>query len=136
MFNIAALVHGEEALLAVGFIFTFHFFNGHVRPAKFPMDTVIFTGRISEHELKAERAVEYERLAKEGRLAAKEAPPPTAESQVVRLDRRRHRAGARHRRDRVDRVQPLLGTIEHAAARRDRRLAAAHAGRERPVLSQ
>ncbi len=81
MFNIAALVHGEEALLAVGFIFTFHFFNGHVRPAKFPMDTVIFTGRISEHELKAERAVEYDRLVREGRLTAKEAPPPTAESQ-------------------------------------------------------
>jgi cytochrome b subunit of formate dehydrogenase len=81
MFNIAALVHGEEALLAVGFIFTFHFFNGHVRPAKFPMDTVIFTGRISEHELKGERRVEYDRLVREGRLAAKEAPPPTAESQ-------------------------------------------------------
>ena len=81
MFNIASLVHGEEALLAVGFIFTFHFFNGHVRPAKFPMDTVIFTGRISEHELKEERLVEYERLVREGRLAAKEAPPPTAESQ-------------------------------------------------------
>ena len=81
MFNIAALVHGEEALLAVGFIFTFHFFNGHVRPAKFPMDTVIFTGRISEHELKAERGIEYERLVREGRLAGKEAPPPTAESQ-------------------------------------------------------
>ncbi|MCC7215462.1 MAG: hypothetical protein IT517_01730 [Burkholderiales bacterium] len=81
MFNIAALIHGEEALLAVGFIFTFHFFNGHVRPAKFPMDTVIFTGRISEHEMKEERRVEYERLAREGRLAAKEAAPPTAESQ-------------------------------------------------------
>jgi len=81
MFNIAALVHGEEALLAVGFIFTFHFFNGHVRPAKFPMDTVIFTGRISEHEMKEERLVEYQRLAREGRLTAKEAPPPTAESQ-------------------------------------------------------
>ena len=80
MFNIAALVHGEEALLAVGFIFTFHFFNGHVRPAKFPMDTVIFTGRISEHELRSERGIEYERLLREGRLAGKEAPPPTAES--------------------------------------------------------
>jgi cytochrome b subunit of formate dehydrogenase len=80
MFNIAALVHGEEALLAVGFIFTFHFFNGHVRPAKFPMDTVIFTGRISENELKSERRVEYERLIREGRLAEKEAPAPTAES--------------------------------------------------------
>ena len=82
MFNIAALVHGEEALLAVGFIFTFHFFNGHMRPAKFPMDTVIFTGRISEHELKGERAVEYARLAREGRLDAKVAPPPTQESLV------------------------------------------------------
>jgi cytochrome b subunit of formate dehydrogenase len=80
MFNIAALVHGEEALLAAGFIFTFHFFNGHVRPAKFPMDVVIFTGRISEHELKGERRNEYDRLVREGRLAAKEAPPPTNEA--------------------------------------------------------
>ncbi len=80
MFNIATLVHGEEALLAVGFIFTFHFFNGHLRPAKFPMDTVIFTGRIAEHELKGERLVEYERLVREGRLAAMETTPPTAES--------------------------------------------------------
>jgi thiosulfate reductase cytochrome b subunit len=80
MFNIAALVHGEEAMLAVGFIFTFHFFNGHLRPEKFPMDTVIFTGRISEHELKDERAVQYARLVREGRLEAELAPPPTAES--------------------------------------------------------
>ncbi|MEP7181865.1 MAG: cytochrome b/b6 domain-containing protein [Betaproteobacteria bacterium] len=80
MFNIASLVHGEEALLAVGFIFTFHFFNGHLRPRKFPMDTVIFTGRIPEHELIDERRVEYDRLAREGRLAAKETTPPTDES--------------------------------------------------------
>jgi cytochrome b subunit of formate dehydrogenase len=80
IFNVASLVHGEEALLAVSFIFTIHFFNGHLRPAKFPMDTVIFTGRISEHELRTERPAEYERLVREGRLAAKEAPPPTAES--------------------------------------------------------
>jgi len=80
MFNIAALVHGEEALLAVGFIFTFHFFNGHLRPEKFPMDTVVFTGRISEHELKAERAVQYARMEREGTLNAALAPPPTEES--------------------------------------------------------
>jgi len=82
MFNIAAMVHGEEALLAVGFIFTIHFFNGHLRPEKFPMDTVIFTGRISEEELKGERAVQYERLQGEGRLAEKEASPPTLESRA------------------------------------------------------
>jgi cytochrome b subunit of formate dehydrogenase len=82
MFNVATLVHGEEALLAVGFIFTIHFFNGHLRPEKFPMDTVIFTGRISEEELKDERAVEYERLQREGRLAGREAPAPTIESRA------------------------------------------------------
>ena len=38
VFNVAMIVHGEEALLAVGFIFTIHFFNGHLRPEKFPMD--------------------------------------------------------------------------------------------------
>ncbi len=80
MFNIATLVHGEEALLAVGFIFTIHFFNGHLRPEKFPMDTVVFTGRIPEHELKEERAMEYARLQKAGELEAKVAPPPTTES--------------------------------------------------------
>jgi cytochrome b subunit of formate dehydrogenase len=80
MFNIATLVHGEEALLAVGFIFTFHFFNGHLRPEKFPMDTVIFSGVIPEHELKDERPVEYARLKSAGALAAKEAPPPTRAS--------------------------------------------------------
>jgi cytochrome b subunit of formate dehydrogenase len=78
VFNVATLVHGEEALLAVGFIFTIHFFNGHVRPEKFPMDLVIFTGRISEHELKEERPQEYERLLREGRLAQVETTPPGA----------------------------------------------------------
>jgi cytochrome b subunit of formate dehydrogenase len=82
IFNVATLVHGEEALLAVGFIFTIHFFNGHLRPEKFPMDTVIFTGRISEEELKHERAPQYERLAREGKLAAYEAPAPTLESKT------------------------------------------------------
>lgn len=82
MFNLATLVHGEEALLAVGFIFTIHFFNGHLRPEKFPMDTVVFTGRISEAEMRHERAAEFERLEREGRLAAMEAPAPTMESRA------------------------------------------------------
>jgi hypothetical protein len=69
LFNVALLVHGEEALLAVGFIFTVHFFNSHLRPEKFPMDPVIFTGRITEDELREERADEYDRLRRERRLA-------------------------------------------------------------------
>ncbi len=68
VFNIALLIHGEEALLAVGFIFTMHFFNGHLRPEKFPMDRVIFTGQVSEAELREERPAEYARLVAEGTL--------------------------------------------------------------------
>jgi len=76
VFNVSAVIHSEEALLAVGFIFTIHFFNSHLRPEKFPMDLVIFTGRVSAEELRTERPVEYERLIREGRLAALRTEPP------------------------------------------------------------
>ncbi|MCX6551723.1 MAG: hypothetical protein NTY02_12100 [Acidobacteria bacterium] len=68
VFNIAMLIHGEEALLAVGFIFTIHFFNGHLRPEKFPMDSVIFTGRVTVDEMEEERPAELERLTRAGRI--------------------------------------------------------------------
>ena len=68
VFNIALVIHGEEALMAMVFIFTVHFFNGHLRPDKFPMDLVIFTGRVPEEELKHERPAEYERLVAENGL--------------------------------------------------------------------
>jgi cytochrome b subunit of formate dehydrogenase len=76
IFNVAILIHGEEALLAAGFIFTIHFFNSHLRPEKFPMDLVIFTGRVSEKELLEERPAEYESLFKEGTLELLRADPP------------------------------------------------------------
>jgi len=75
-FNIALLVHSEEALLAVWFIFAIHFFNNHLRPQKFPMDPVIFTGRVSEEEFRAERPLEYERMHQQGKLEAMTSDPP------------------------------------------------------------
>ena len=66
--NVATIVHSDEALLAVGFIFTVHFFNTHLRPEKFPMDIVIFTGRMSLEEFKEDKPDEYEALVKSGRL--------------------------------------------------------------------
>ncbi len=66
--NVATIVHSDEALLAVAFIFTVHFFNTHFRPDKFPMDTVIFTGRVPVEELKQDRPREYEELVKTGKL--------------------------------------------------------------------
>jgi len=85
VFNIAMLIHGEEALLAVGFIFTMHFFNGHLRPEKFPMDTVIFTGRVSLDEMRDERPDELARLEETGRLDALRAGAP--EPWVLHLGR-------------------------------------------------
>jgi cytochrome b subunit of formate dehydrogenase len=77
VFNVALVIHGEEALLAAAFIFAIHFFNSHLRPEKFPMDHVIFTGRLSEEELREERPAEYARLSQSGGLAGlKTYPPP------------------------------------------------------------
>ena len=66
--NVAMIIHSDEALLAVGFIFTIHFFNTHLRPDAFPMDTVIFTGTVPFEEYKHDRPREYEELKKSGRL--------------------------------------------------------------------
>jgi cytochrome b subunit of formate dehydrogenase len=66
--NVAAIIHSDEALLAVGFIFTVHFFNTHLRPEKFPMDLVIFTGRMPLEEFKEDKPAEYEALVKSGEL--------------------------------------------------------------------
>lgn len=66
--NVATIIHSDEALLAVGFIFTVHFFNTHLRPEKFPMDIVIFTGRMDVDELQRDKPSEYDTLVKSGRL--------------------------------------------------------------------
>ena len=52
----------------VGFIFTIHFFNTHLRPEKFPMDIVVFTGRMPVEELKRDKPAEYEAVMKAGTL--------------------------------------------------------------------
>lgn len=66
MFNVATIVHSDEALLATGFIFTVHFFNTHGRPEKFPMDFVIFNGQISKQELVEERRDQWQRYEEAG----------------------------------------------------------------------
>ena len=75
IYNVAFVLHGEEALLATGFIFTIHFFNSHFRPEKFPMDMVMFTGQVTEAELRHERPAEYERLVEQGKLDTLASPP-------------------------------------------------------------
>ncbi|MBK5274478.1 MAG: cytochrome c3 family protein [Desulfuromonadales bacterium] len=65
-FNVATIVHSDEALLATGFIFSVHFFNTHGRPEKFPMDFVIFNGQIGKEEMLEERGDQWKRYEEEG----------------------------------------------------------------------
>ena len=81
--NVAVIVHGEEALLATAFIFSFHFFHNHLRPENFPMDVVIFTGKMTMARFKDERAVEYERLVREGKLHTIMTNPPSRFAQIA-----------------------------------------------------
>ncbi|MCW8905960.1 MAG: cytochrome C [Sedimenticola sp.] len=68
MFNIATLVHAEEALLAAIFLNSVHFFNVHFRPERFPMSTTIFTGAIPFEEFRHDHREEYERLTASGEI--------------------------------------------------------------------
>jgi cytochrome b subunit of formate dehydrogenase len=75
MINVATIIHSDEALLATGFIFTIHFFNTHLRPEKFPMDLVIFTGRMPVEELKMDKPAEYASVVATGKLEERLAEP-------------------------------------------------------------
>ncbi len=82
IFNVATLLHGVEAFLAVTTLFVVHFFNNHFRPGKFPLDIVMFTGSWGRQELALERPEEYRRLQESGQLAERLVPPP---SRIARL---------------------------------------------------
>jgi cytochrome b subunit of formate dehydrogenase len=76
MINVATIVHSDEALLAVGFIFTVHFFNTHFRPERFPIDTVVFTGGEPLEKFKLDRPREYQELVEQGKMEERLVPAP------------------------------------------------------------
>lgn len=79
--NAAYVVHSEEALLATGFIFLFHFFHTHLRPESFPLDPVIFTGSQPLERFMDERPLEYQRMVESGTLEENLVPAPTKEQE-------------------------------------------------------
>ena len=84
--NVATIIHSDEALLAVGFIFTIHFYNTHFRPDKFPMDTVIFTGRVPLAEMKYDKPREFEDMERSGELKERLVEPvPSRYEHAVRV---------------------------------------------------
>ena len=76
--NVAILIHGEEALLASGYIFVVHFFNEHLRPGHFPMDVTVFTGSQTEEDFREAHPEEYARAVDGGELAAMRTQAPSA----------------------------------------------------------
>jgi cytochrome b subunit of formate dehydrogenase len=79
VFNVATLVHGEEAFLAAVFLFTVHFFNNHFRPDKLPPpDVVMFTGTQSLEEFRRDHPAHYQRMVNSGEISKHlvDAPSP------------------------------------------------------------
>lgn len=74
-FNVATVFHDYEAMIAIVFLFVVHFFNVHLRPDKFPLDAVMFTGRATADYVAEEHPLQVERWPQgEGRPQ-----PPSAE---------------------------------------------------------
>jgi cytochrome b subunit of formate dehydrogenase len=63
------VAHSYEALLAVLAIVVWHFYHAHLAGESFPMDTSIFTGRISAEKMRDHHPLEYERVMLERRRA-------------------------------------------------------------------
>jgi len=60
------IFHTREAILALFWIWMFHFYHTHLNPAKFPVSWTFLTGRVTEKEMIAEHPLELERIRTEG----------------------------------------------------------------------
>ncbi|HSG08131.1 MAG TPA: hypothetical protein VLA36_07230 [Longimicrobiales bacterium] len=90
VFNVATIVHADEALLASGFIFTIHFFHVHFRPEKFPLDAVMFTGRATRAYMEEEHPVILDQIDSHAgsapsmdQITDTPAPPPSRRASLV-----------------------------------------------------
>ena len=90
MFNVATVVHADEAMLATLFIFTIHFFNVHLRPEKFPLDAVMFTGRATVEYMEEEHPEIADRIQAHQNEAPNRsqeqdtpAPPPSRRQTLI-----------------------------------------------------
>lgn len=61
----AKAAHTNEALLAFLVIIVWHLYNAVFSPEVFPLDTSIFTGKISVERMKHEHPLEYEKITGE-----------------------------------------------------------------------
>lgn len=66
----ALIAHGDEAILAVTWIFLVHIFFNHFRPGIFPLNTSIFTGKVPKERYHEEHPLEYSESDKEQETAS------------------------------------------------------------------
>lgn len=66
--DIAALVHGMEAILACLAVLVWHMYEVHLRPHKFPGDNMWLTGVIDEAEMKEEYPLHYKKIMEDPEL--------------------------------------------------------------------
>jgi cytochrome b subunit of formate dehydrogenase len=64
-FAIVATAHRDEAVLAIGFIVIVHMYYGHLQTTAFPVNTVMFTGRMLKSKYKQWFAREYAHMTGE-----------------------------------------------------------------------
>ncbi len=98
---LAMTVHGDEAVLAVGWIAIVHMFNAHLAPWIFPFNPAIFTGKLSRERYAEDHPLEYARLTSRKPVHEADAagphlaPFPKAEVLVEAIQPLMHEAPAR-----------------------------------------
>ncbi|MEW6532354.1 MAG: cytochrome b/b6 domain-containing protein [Thermodesulfobacteriota bacterium] len=83
--NLAAFLHKAEAILAVTFIFTVHFFVQHLRPSSFPLNQAMFSGSVPMEEASSEKPAWIARLESEGKLEQATVVAPSLPFRVAYL---------------------------------------------------
>jgi hypothetical protein len=61
-FAVVATAHRDEAVLAIGFILIVHMYYGHLQTSAFPVNTVMFTGRMLKSKYRQWFGREYKQL--------------------------------------------------------------------------
>ena len=64
-FGVVVAAHRDEAVLAIGFIIIVHMYYGHLQTIAFPVNTVIFTGRMLKAKYKQWFGREYAQITGE-----------------------------------------------------------------------
>lgn len=60
IWELLAIMHSDEALLAIVFILFWHFYNEHLRPENFPMSWLWITGKMPLETMRHHHPIEYE----------------------------------------------------------------------------